>query len=200
MVLSIFVSAGSVEAAPGSGKATPISSEAALPAKIIAAIDAAQVQRSGRLEVLYGLPINGADTDGGRLACARVVAAILRQAGVALSPQTAGVSQLESALSRWHSVSAENDVRAGDVVIYRHVLNRNGSCNGGGSCHVVISVGGSRVFGNSSYDLPLFAKRGPQQHYRTWLHLAGYRFKAAYRAPLSAARSTRAIPGTDRGP
>lgn len=152
----------------------------------MAAIDAARVQRTGRLELLYGLPINGADTDGGRLACARVVTAILRQAGIALSPQTAGVAQLESALSHWHSVSAENDVRAGDVVIYRHILNRAASCTGGGSCHVVISVGGSRVFGNSSYDLPLFAKRGPQQHYRAWLHLAGYRFKVAYRPPSGA--------------
>ena len=74
LVLSVLVSAGSVAAAPDSGKAASISSAAALPAKIIAAIDAAQVQRSGRLELLYGLPISGADTDGGRLACARVVA------------------------------------------------------------------------------------------------------------------------------
>lgn len=183
LILSVLVSASSVDAAADFAAAAPTAAPSALPAKILAAIDASHVQRVGRLEVLYGLPINGADTSGGRLACARVVAAILRQAGVALSPQTAGVAQVESALSRWRRVTAEDDVRAGDVVIYRHILNRNDSCTGGGSCHVVISVGGSRVFGNSSYDLPLFAKRGPQQHYRAWLHLAGYRFKRAYRAP-----------------
>lgn len=176
----------------------PTLKAAALPAKIIAAIDTAQVRHAGRLEMLYGLPINGADTDGGRLACARVVTAILRQAGVALSPQTAGVAQLESALSHWSSITAEDDVRAGDVVIYRHILNRNASCTGGGSCHVVISVGGSRVFGNSSYDLPLFARRGPQQHYRAWLHLAGYRFKVAYRASSLPLASPQAVPRTDR--
>ena len=198
VLLPVLVHAGSAEAAPESGRAMPTLKAAALPAKIIAAIDAAQVQRAGRLELLYGLPINAADTDGGRLACARVVTAILRQAGVALSPQTAGVAQLASALSHWHSVTAEDDVRAGDVVIYRHILNRNASCTGGGSCHVVISVGGSRVFGNSSYDLPLFSKRGPQQHYRAWLHLAGYRFKVAYRAPSLSLASPQAVQRTAR--
>lgn len=181
--VSALLIANSVAAAPGFGSATQKAEPAALPAKIIAAIDAAQVQRSGRREMLYGLPINGADTDGGRLACARVVTAVLRQAGIKLSPQIAGVAQLEGALSHWQPVTAEDEVRAGDVVIYRHILNRSTSCTGGGSCHIVISVGGSRVFGNSSYDLPVLGKRGPQQHYRMWLHLAGYRFKAAYRAP-----------------
>lgn len=193
LVLSILVSASASAAG-----AAPTDKLAALPARILAAIDTAQVKRAGRLELLYGLPINGPDTDGGRLACARVVTAILRQAGVALAPQTASVAQVESALSRWHPVTAEDEVRAGDVVIYRNILNRNGACTGGGSCHVVISVGGSRVFGNSSYDLPLLGKRGPQQHYRTWLHLAGYRFKAAYRAPFSVAHPAQAAGQSER--
>lgn len=151
--------------------------------KILSSIQLAKVERAGTLQSLYGLPINGADTDRGRLACARVVAAVLRQAGVPLSAKTAGVAQVEDALSTWHRVHLEEDVRAGDVVIYRHRLNSSRACTGGGSCHVVISMGGSRVFGNSSYDIPLFAKRGPEVHYRAWLTLAGYEFKVAYRAP-----------------
>ena len=53
--------------------------------KILSAIQLAKVERAGTLQSLYGLPINGADTDRGRLACARVVAAVLRHAGVPLS-------------------------------------------------------------------------------------------------------------------
>jgi hypothetical protein len=151
--------------------------------RIMAAIESVRVEKSGSLRTLYGLPINGSDTDKGRLACARVVAAVLRQAGVPLSEKTASVAQVEDALSRWHRVSSEEDIRAGDVVIYRHMLSPSRVCTGGGTCHVVISMGGSRVFGNSSYDIPLFTKQGPQKHDRVWLTLAGYRFKVAYRAP-----------------
>lgn len=161
----------------------PVPKRASLTDKILSAVDSAKVEHIGTLQSLYGLPINGADTDRGRLACARVVAAVLRQAGVQLSAKTAGVAQVEDSLSTWHRVHREEDVRAGDIVIYRHRLSSSRSCTGGGSCHVVISMGGSRVFGNSSYDIPLFAKRGPEIHYRVWLALAGYEFKVAYRAP-----------------
>lgn len=183
VALLVVTLSGSRAAAASPGETLAPPKPSALAARIVAAVDSAHVESAGRLQTLYGLPINGPDTDGGRLACARVVAAVLRRAGVQLSAQTAGVGQLAGALSRWHAVTSEDEVRAGDVVIYRHVTNRSGSCTGGGSCHVVISVGGGRVFGNSSYDIPMFAKRGPQRHYRLWLSLAGYRFKSAYRAP-----------------
>src|SRR5262245_6496805 len=73
---------------------------ASLTGQIMAAIESAKVERAGTLQTLYGLPINGADTDRGRLACARVVTAVLRHAGIPLSAKTAGVAQIEDALSR----------------------------------------------------------------------------------------------------
>jgi len=130
-----------------------------------------------------GAPDRAGAEPGAWLAKRGRAPAVLRQAGVQLPAKTAGVAQVEDSLSTWHRVHIEKDVRAGDIVIYRHRLSSSRSCTGGGSCHVVISVGGSRVFGNSSYDIPLFARRGPELHYRIWLTLAGYEFKVAYRAP-----------------
>jgi hypothetical protein len=89
--------------------------------------------------ILFGIQTNGADTKNGKYGCAKVVSVTLRKAGVDI-PVTLGVSGIEMQLRTWNKIRDEDSLQPGDVVIWtsRFKGNKNGSCTGGGTCHVGI--------------------------------------------------------------
>jgi hypothetical protein len=154
----------------------------AAPSSLAAAIDRAALEtrrpenlrREGGKVLLYGQRTNGPDTRGGKLACAKVVSIVLREAGVKLEIQF-GVVGVEQALRKWQKVTDEDEVRPGDVVVWTSRLkgNRSRACTGGGTCHVGIRTSEGYFHNDPLGDSPTFGGLG----------LLGYRFKVAFRPP-----------------
>lgn len=132
------------------------------------------LRREGGKVLLYGQRTNGPDTKGGKLACAKVVSIVLREAGVKLDVQL-GVVGVEHALRRWERVTDEDQLRPGDVVVWTSRLkgNRSRACTGGGTCHVGIRTSDGFFHNDPLGDSPTFGG----------LALLGYRFKIAFRPP-----------------
>jgi len=88
---------------------------------------------------LYGVKTNGADTEHGAWACAKVVTIILKQAG-AIDQILLGVGKVEEKLSRWKKIEQEEDLKPGDVIVWLNRVSgrKDRRCTGGGNCHVGI--------------------------------------------------------------
>lgn len=129
--------------------------------------------RKNKKVYLYGIQTNGADTDKGRLACAKVVSIILMKAGVKMSQQL-GVAGIEQSLQGWQKISNEDELRPGDVVIWTSNFkgNANCACTGGGTCHVGIYTSKGYFHNDPLHDKPIFNGIG------LWFK---YKFKVAYR-------------------
>jgi hypothetical protein len=135
---------------------------------------------SGRMEVrhdsvlLYGVHTNGADTRHGRWACAKVASTVLHRAG-ALPRVVLGVRDIEKALAKWTRVTSEDSLRPGDVVVWtrRYDAPADGSCIGGGTCHVGVVTSRGRFHNDPLRGRPVY----------DGLALAAFRFKTGYRAP-----------------
>ncbi|GEM_PF-3526758 len=125
--------------------------------------------------ILFGTQTNGADTHFGKYACAKVVSVTLRKAGVDI-PVTLGVSGIETTLKPWKRVSNADSLRPGDVVVWisRFKGNQNGSCTGGGTCHVGIFSEKGFFHNNPLGYSPIYNGIGLK---------LGNKFKAGYRPP-----------------
>ncbi len=86
-----------------------------------------------------------------------------------------GVAGVERALWSWQRVTAERELRPGDVVVWtnRFKGNRNGACTGGGTCHVGIVTSDGYFHNDPLGDGPTFDGLG----------LLVFRFKAGFRSP-----------------
>ena len=134
------------------------------------------VRQRGRV-LLYGQQTNGVDTHAGKFACAKVVSIVLRQAGLSM-PVLLGVAGIERTLHArhdWTRIESTDDLRPGDVVVWtrRWKGNPDGSCTGGGTCHVGIYTSEGYFHNDPLGDSPIFGGIG----------LLGFRFKVAFRPP-----------------
>jgi hypothetical protein len=124
---------------------------------------------------LYGVRTNGPNTEHGRLACALVVSAVLKQAQV-MQP-VVGVRHIEAHLESlgWQKITRKKDLQPGDVVIWnsRWMGRKDKRCTGGGNCHVGIFT--SKGYFHNHPD-----KRRPVINKPSVLR---YAFKNAFRAP-----------------
>ncbi len=85
---------------------------------------------------LYGQDIGDSTNEYGRLACARVVSIILREAGAGIGGHDV-VGSMERSFKRkgWKEVSyAELD--HGDIIVWSSRFSRGKECTGNGSCHI----------------------------------------------------------------
>lgn len=140
----------------------------------LAALDSGRTVVRGDSVLVYGTRTNGADTKGGRWACAKFASLVLKNAG-AVSKVSLSVRGVESALAGWYRVTDSDSLRPGDVVVWtrRYDAPEDGACTGGGTCHVGIFT--EKGFVHNS---PL-EKRPVLDGVSLW----AFRFKAAYRAP-----------------
>jgi len=91
-------------------------------------------------KTLYGEVFRNNITKDGRLACARVVQIILKQSGFkSFQEDTYLVSTIQKRTKNWKKLSIDQ-VQKGDLIFWRRILT-NSVCDGGGDCHVGISVG-----------------------------------------------------------
>lgn len=145
-------------------------------------------RESGKV-LLYGTQTNGADTNGGKWACAKVVHVVLKQAGalgnlpVPIRTKNGktdyrmgiatGVSTVEKGLSGWKKITDESDVQPGDVVVWTNRLKgkKDKSCTGSGTCHIGIYTSRGYFHNNPLGDSPTFGGLG--------LYL--FSFKVAFR-------------------
>jgi cell wall-associated NlpC family hydrolase len=129
--------------------------------------------RDGIVE-LYGTRTNGPDTRNGKLACAKVVTIILKQAGV-VDRFSLAVRNVEAALKEWSTVENPKDLKPGDIVVWvnRFKGRKDQRCTGGGNCHVgILTVNG--YFHNSPItNAPTFGG----------FSLLAFKFKKGYRPP-----------------
>lgn len=146
------------------------------------ALEPTSLRVQGDTVMLYGMRTNGSDTKGGRWACAKVASIVLRRAG-AMRSVVLGVRDVETALKGWTRVTHEDSLRPGDVVIWtrRFDAPADGSCIGGGICHV-----GIRTSRGTFHNDPLLRRPSFDG-----VSLLGFRFKAGYRAPGRANGSGR---------
>lgn len=123
---------------------------------------------------LHGVWTNGPDTREGKWACAKVVSIVLRRTG-AMKNIVLGVRDIEVALKGWRKISEEDSLRPGDVVVWsrRYQAPPDGSCIGGGTCHVGIQTSKGRFHNDPMLRHPSF----------DGLSLLAFRFKAGYRSP-----------------
>lgn len=173
---ALRLSVGLIIAAATSGRAlgTPPGSTAAIDEAALATKRTEYLYRRDGKVFLYGQRTNGADTQGGSLACAKVVSIVLRQAGVNMGVEL-GVAGVERALGSWQRVTAERELRPGDVVVWTNRFrgNRNGACTGGGTCHVGIVTSDGYFHNDPLGDGPTFDGLG----------LLPFRFKVGFRPP-----------------
>ena len=153
---------------------SPSPSAAAIDRAVVETGRADNLRVTGKKVILYGEQTNGPDTRHGKWACAKVVSIVLRQAGVKMNVER-GVGGVERALKGWTKVNAKKDLRVGDVVVWtsRWKGNDDGSCTGGGTCHVGIYSSKGYFHNNPLSDRPTFDGIG----------LWGFRFKIAFRPP-----------------
>lgn len=132
------------------------------------------LRTDGDSVILHGVWTNGPDTREGRWACAKVVSTVLRRTS-AMRSIVLGVRDIESALKGWRKIDSEDSLRPGDVIVWsrRHEAPKDGSCIGGGSCHVGIQTSRGRFHNDPLLRCPSF----------DGLSLLVFRFKAGYRAP-----------------
>lgn len=123
---------------------------------------------------LHGVWTNGPDTREGRWACAKVVSIVLRRTG-AMKNIVLGVRDIETALKGWRKIQEEDSLQPGDVIVWtrRYQAPPDGSCIGGGTCHVGIQTSQGRFHNDPMLRHPSF----------DGLSLLAFRFKAGYRAP-----------------
>ena len=101
-------------------------------------------ERDGK-RFLYGVHIDPTETEGGKWACARVTAAVLKRAGFTVPRKVPGgkglalaVWEVETSVDHWPKITRESDLAPGDVVIYESILPwKPDECREGkGACHV----------------------------------------------------------------
>lgn len=145
-------------------------------------LEPASLRVQGDTVLLYGVRTNGSDTKEGRWACAKVASIVLRRAG-AMRSVVLGVRDIETALKGWTRVAHEDSLRPGDVVIWtrRFDAPADGSCIGGGTCHV-----GIRTSRGTFHNDPLLRRPSFDG-----VSLLGFRFKAGYRPPERTQESGR---------
>ena len=123
---------------------------------------------------LYGIRTNGPDTKNGKWSCAKVATIILKKAGV-VGKLYLGVRQVEAELKHWQTITREDELKPGDVIVWlnRFTGREDEKCTGGGNCHVGI-VTESGYFHNSPVtSTPTFGG----------MSLWGFRFKVGFRPP-----------------
>lgn len=138
------------------------------------ALDPTSLYTHGDTVSLYGIRTNGADTKQGRWACAKVTSIVLRRAG-AMRSVVLGVRDVENALKGWERIDDEDSLRPGDVVVWtrRYDAPKDGSCIGGGTCHVGVQTSRGRFHNDPLLRRPSF----------DGIALAAFRFKSGYRPP-----------------
>ncbi len=137
-------------------------------------LDSGALSRHGDSVVLYGVRTNGPDTKQGRWACAKVASIVLHRSGV-MKKVVLGVREVELALRSWKRIDDEDSLRPGDVVVWtrRYDAPEDGSCIGGGTCHVGIQTSKGWFHNDPLLRRPSF----------DGLALLAFQFKAGYRAP-----------------
>ena len=123
---------------------------------------------------LYGIRTNGADTNNGRWACAKVATIILKKAGVT-SKISLGVRHVEAELTHWKKIHREDELRPGDVIVWlnRFTGREDEKCTGGGNCHVGIVTDNGYFHNSPITGTPTFG--GPS--------LLAFKFKVGFRPP-----------------
>ncbi|GAB4017103.1 MAG: hypothetical protein Fur0010_17470 [Bdellovibrio sp.] len=124
---------------------------------------------------LYGEVFRSPITRDGKLACARVVQILLKQAGLPdFQEPLYLVNQIQHFTKDWETISLDQ-VEAGDIIFWKRRFSNN-TCKGGGDCHVGVAVNSVQSVDNKGkYKRPtiskinrrlgwkfLFAKRPPE--------------------------------------
>lgn len=140
------------------------------------------IRDEGGVKYLYDVSIHNSCNKNGKYACARVAAAVLKQAGVIIRRTNSGpchgslalaVNEVENQLQarRWKKVESSWSLKPGDVVIWRKITNLSGDCTGNGSCHVGIHSRKGIFHNDPWWNTPGYGT----------LSLAFFSFKVAYR-------------------
>lgn len=129
------------------------------------------LKKDGKVWRLYGTDITS-ETEGGRLACARVASILLKRAGAGVSVVN-GVGSLERQLRGWTRLTSLSALEPGDVIVWTRRF-ADEECTGGGDCHVGIYWGSGLSYDN-------WGALGHPARYPVAPRL-GYSFSRAYRA------------------
>ena len=141
------------------------------------ALDEENYSENEEAVTLYDTRTNGADTNHGAWACAKVTTIVLREAGV-VKRLYLGVRHVEAALKRkkWRRIASEDELLPGDVVVWvsRIKGRKDKKCTGGGNCHVGIVTSEGYFHNSPITDKPTLGG---------WLPLIGVKFKVGFRPP-----------------
>jgi hypothetical protein len=97
---------------------------------------------------LYGDRFRSKITKDGRLACARVVQILLKEAELPeFQKPLYAVRQIQEITKDWETIGYD-DIELGDIIFWRKTFHDK-KCSGGGDCHVGIATGQNRSLNNN---------------------------------------------------